>query len=55
MQACISKSLTEDGNPKFATISKVTKALGCKLDIFGEHFRVSPDLQYEYVVTTIDG
>ncbi len=26
----------------------------CKLDIFGEHFRVSPDLQYEYVVATID-
>jgi len=25
------KSLTEDGNPKFATISKVTKAIGCKL------------------------
>lgn len=26
----------------------------CKLDIFGEHFRVSADLQYEYVVATID-
>ena len=26
----------------------------CKLDIFGENFRVSPDLQYEYVVATID-
>jgi hypothetical protein len=26
----------------------------CKLDIFGERFRVSPDLQYEYVVATID-
>lgn len=26
----------------------------CKLDIFGEYFRVSPDLQYEYVVATID-
>jgi len=25
-----------------------------KLDIFGERFRVSPDLQYEYVVATID-
>jgi len=26
----------------------------CKLDIFGEHFHISPDLQYEYVVATID-
>jgi len=26
----------------------------CKLNIFGEHFRVSPDLQYEYVVATIN-
>lgn len=26
----------------------------CQLDIFGERFRVSPDLQYEYVVATID-
>ena len=26
----------------------------CNLDIFGERFRVSPDLQYEYVVATID-
>lgn len=26
----------------------------CKLDIFGERFRVSPNLQYEYVVATID-
>ncbi len=26
----------------------------CKLDIFGERFRVSPDLQYEYVVAAID-
>jgi len=26
----------------------------CKLDIFGERFRVSPDLQYEYVIATID-
>jgi hypothetical protein len=26
----------------------------CMLDIFGEHFRVSPELQYEYVVATID-
>jgi len=27
------KSLSGDGNPKFSTISKVTKALGCKLAI----------------------
>ncbi len=27
------KSLAEDSNPKFVTISKVTKALGCKLAI----------------------
>jgi len=27
---------------------------GCTLDIFGEPFRVSPDLQYEYVVATIE-
>lgn len=26
----------------------------CKLDIFGERFGVPPDLQYEYVVATID-
>ncbi len=26
----------------------------CQLDIFGERFRISPDLQYEYVVATID-
>ncbi len=26
----------------------------CMLDIFGERFRVSPDLQYKYVVATID-
>ena len=26
----------------------------CKLDVFGEPFPVSPDLQYEYVVATID-
>ncbi len=26
----------------------------CKLDIFGEHFHVPPELQYEYVVATID-
>ncbi len=27
------KSLSGDGNPKFATISKITKALGCKLAV----------------------
>ncbi|MDH3347265.1 MAG: putative addiction module antidote protein [Desulfobulbaceae bacterium] len=27
------KSLAEDGNPQFTTISKVIKALGCKLTI----------------------
>jgi len=27
------KSLAEDGNPKFSTISKITKALGCKLAV----------------------
>jgi len=27
------KSLSGDGNPKFTTISKVSKALGCKLAI----------------------
>jgi len=26
----------------------------CQLNVFGERFRVSPDLQYEYVVATID-
>jgi len=26
----------------------------CKLNIFGEQFHLSPDLQYEYVVATID-
>ncbi len=30
-RASLYKSLAEDGNPNFATISKVTKALGCKL------------------------
>ena len=32
-RASLYKSLAEDGNPKFDTISKVTKALGCKLAI----------------------
>ena len=30
-RASLYKSLAEDGNPKFSTVSKVTKALGCKL------------------------
>ncbi len=30
-RASLYKSLTQDGNPRFITISKVTKALGCKL------------------------
>jgi probable addiction module antidote protein len=30
-RASLYKSLTEGGNPRFSTISKVTKALGCKL------------------------
>jgi len=32
-RASLYKSLAEDGNPKFITISKVTKALGCKLAV----------------------
>ena len=32
-RASLYKSLAEDGNPKFVTISKVTKALGCKLAV----------------------
>ena len=32
-RASLYKSLAEDGNPKFETISRVTKALGCKLTI----------------------
>ena len=32
-RASLYKSLAEGGNPQFATISKVTKALGCKLAI----------------------
>jgi len=32
-RASLYKSLSKDGNPKFSTISKVTKALGCKLAI----------------------
>ena len=32
-RASLYKSLAEDGNPKFSTVSKVTKALGCKLAV----------------------
>ncbi len=32
-RASLYKSLSEGGNPRFDTISKVTKALGCKLAI----------------------
>ena len=32
-RASLYKSLSEDGNPKFSTISKVTQALGCKLAV----------------------
>ena len=32
-RASLYKSLSADGNPQFSTISKVTKALGCKLAI----------------------
>ncbi len=32
-RASLYKSLAEDGNPKFTTISKVTKALGCRLGV----------------------
>jgi len=32
-RASLYKSLSENGSPKFATISKVTKALGCKLAV----------------------
>ncbi len=32
-RASLYKSLAEDGNPNFFTISKVTKALGCKLAV----------------------
>jgi probable addiction module antidote protein len=30
-RASLYKSLSENGNPRFDTISKVTKALGCRL------------------------
>jgi probable addiction module antidote protein len=32
-RASLYKSLSENGNPKFSTISKVTKALGCRLAV----------------------
>ena len=32
-RASLYKSLAEGGNPKFETISKVTRALGCKLAV----------------------
>ena len=32
-RASLYKSLSEGGNPRFDTISKVTKALGCKLAV----------------------
>lgn len=32
-RASLYKSLAEGGNPRFSTISKVTKALGCKLAV----------------------
>ncbi len=32
-RASLYKSLAENGNPNFITISKVVKALGCKLNV----------------------
>ncbi|MDM8524387.1 putative addiction module antidote protein [Desulfococcaceae bacterium HSG8] len=32
-RATLYRSLAENANPKFSTISKVTKALGCKLTV----------------------
>ena len=32
-RASLYKSLAKDGNPQFITISKVTKALGCRLAV----------------------
>jgi probable addiction module antidote protein len=32
-RASLYKSLSENGNPGFITISKVTKALGCRLNV----------------------
>ncbi|MCK5680665.1 putative addiction module antidote protein [bacterium] len=35
-RASLYKSLAEGGNPQFSTISKVTKALGCRLAVHGQ-------------------
>jgi probable addiction module antidote protein len=32
-RASLYKSLSENGNPKFSTVCKVTKALGCRLTV----------------------
>jgi probable addiction module antidote protein len=32
-RASLYKSLSENGNPRFDTVSKVTKALGCRLTV----------------------
>jgi probable addiction module antidote protein len=32
-RASLYKSLSEDGNPNFITVSKIVKALGCKLHV----------------------
>lgn len=32
-RASLYKSLSEDGNPRFETISKIVKSLGCKLAV----------------------
>lgn len=32
-RASLYKSLSEDGNPRFETVSKIVNALGCKLSI----------------------
>jgi probable addiction module antidote protein len=32
-RASLYKSLSENGNPKFSTVCKVTRALGCKLAV----------------------
>lgn len=32
-RASLYKSLADGGNPRFATISKITKALGCRLAV----------------------
>lgn len=35
-RASLYKSLSENGNPHFSTISKVMKALGCRLAVEGQ-------------------